>query len=201
MGGPDINEFFAAFSGDEKYFLNLPVLWTVTIDGVSVDAINSVLEDANEAWRATVSPGSYTKSKSILVAQEITLPNETSTFDAHSSGTSMGGFLPGYGLTSRTNFLDRGITVNFLETQVDIDHNFFRPWLIAIAIKGLIEFGPNLKANMEVRQYSNSGKFIKGFKFIKVFPTAIEGYTLNYENTDFKLKTVTFGCQNYEQIY
>ncbi len=112
----------------------------------------------------------------------------------------MGGFLPGYGLTSRANFLDRGLTVNFLETEVDIEHNFFRPWAIAIGIKGLIERGENLKANMQIKQYNNSGNFIKGFKFTKVFPTAIEGYTLNYESTDFKIKSVTFGCQEYESI-
>jgi hypothetical protein len=201
MSGPNIHEFFSAFSKDEKYFLNLPVLWSVTIDGVSMSTINSVLEKAGEHWLASVDPGSYTKSESILVAQEVTLPKESSTFDAYSSGTNTGGFLPGYGLASRSNFLDRGLTINFLETQVDIEHNFFRPWSIAIGIKGLIEIGASLKANMQVKQYSNNGKFIKGFKFTKVFPTAIEGYTLNYENTDFKIKSVTFACQNYEQIY
>jgi hypothetical protein len=196
----NINEFFSAFSQEEKYFLNLPVLWSVTIDGVAKNDINKILKDGGEKWTASVDPGSYTKSGNILVAQEITLPRETSTFDAYPSGDNTGGFLPGYGLNVRSNFLDRGLTVNFLETQVDIEHNFFKPWLIAVGIKGLIAKGVNLKANMSVKQYSNSGKFIKGFKFNKVFPTAIEGYTLNYDNTDFKVKSITFGCQNYEQI-
>jgi len=200
MSGPNINEFFSAFSNDEKYFLNLPVLWTVTIDGVEKSSINQILQDAGESWNARVDPASYIKTNTILVAQEITLPRESSTFDAHPSGVNTGGFLPGYALTARSNFLDRGLTINFLETQVDIEHNFFRPWLIAIGIKGLIARGANLKANILVKQYSNSGKFIKGFKFTKVFPTAIEGYTLNYDNTDFKIKSVTFACQNYEQF-
>jgi hypothetical protein len=200
VAGPNINEFFSAFSEDRKYFLNLPVFWTVTIDGVSTGAINSVLGSAAQSWQASVDPSSYTKSGGILVAQEVTLPNETSTFDAFSSGSNTGGFLPGYGLTSRSSFLDRGLTVNFLETEIDIEHNFFRPWAIAIGIKGLIERGENLKANMQVRQYNNSGNFIKGFKFTKVFPTAIEGYNLNYESTDYKIKSVTFGCQEYEPI-
>ena len=200
MSGPNINEFFSAFSGDRKYFLNLPVLWTVTIDGVSTGAINSVLRYAGESWQAKGDAGSYTKSGTILVAQECTLPNESSSFSPLESGSSMGGFLPGYGLNTRSNFLDRGISVNFLETEVDIEHNFFRPWAIAIGIKGLVESGVSLKGSMQVRQYNNKGQFIKGFQFNKIFPTAVEGYTLNYDSTDFKIKSVTFGCENYKQL-
>jgi hypothetical protein len=196
----NINEFFSAFSNDQKCFLHLPVLWSVTIDGVSTGTINTVLNSAGERWNASVTPGSYTKGGNILVAQEVTLPNESSSFTPLESGSGMGGFLPGYGLNARGNFLDRGVSVNFLETEVDIDHNFFRPWMIAVGIKGLVEQGASLKGTMEVRQYSNSGRFIKGFKFKKVFPTAVEGYTLNYDSTDFKIKSVTFGCQNYEQL-
>lgn len=200
MAGPNINEFFTAFSGNRKFFLHLPVLWTVTIDGVSTGAINSVLSDAGESWKAKGDPGSYTGDGSILVAQEISLPNESSSFSALESGSGMGGFLPGYGLNSRSNFLERGLSVNFLETEEDIEHNFFRPWAIAVGIKGLVENGASLKGNMQVKQYTNSGKFIKGFHFTKIFPTAVEGFTLNYDSTDFKIKSVTFGCQNYEQL-
>jgi len=200
MGGPNIEEFYSAFSGDRRFFLNLPVLWTVTIDGVSTGAINSVLSDAGESWQAKGSPGSYTRSGSILVAQEVGLPNESSNFAALESGSSMGGFLPGYGMTSRGNFLNRSITVNFLETEVDIEHTFFRPWMISVGIKGLVENGPSLKGNMVVKQYTNGGRFIKGFQFKKLFPTAVEGYTLNYDNTDIKIKSVTFACENYVQL-
>lgn len=194
-----INEFLGAFSGDQRFFLNLPVLWSVTIDGVSEGAINSVLSEAGEKWQAKTSPSAMTKSGNILVAQSVTLPNEASGFVAMESG-SMGGFLPGYGLNARSNFLDRGFSVNFLETQLDIEHNFFRPWMIALGSKGLIEEGTSLKGNMSVRQYTNGGKFIKGFKFRKVFPTVVEGFTLDYDSTDFKIKSVTFGCENYEQL-
>jgi hypothetical protein len=201
MGGPNIEEFYSAFSGDRRFFLNLPVLWTVTIDGVSTGAINSVLSDAGESWQAKGSPGLYTRSGSILVAQEVGLPAETSTFDPIQINGSTGGFLPGYGLTKRSNFLnDRQLTVNFLETEIDIEHTFFRPWMIALGIKGLVENGPSLKGNMVVKQYTNGGKFIKGFQFKKLFPTAVEGYTLNYDNTDIKIKSVTFACENYVQL-
>jgi hypothetical protein len=197
---PSINEFFSSFSNDQRFFLHLPVLWSVTIDGISEGTINSVLSDAGEKWQAKTSPSSMTRGGNILVAQEVALPNESSGFSALESSSTMGGFLPGYGLNARSNFLDRSFSVNFLETQMDIEHNFFRPWMIAIGIKGLIAEGSSLRGNMQVRQYTNNGSFMKGFQFKKVFPTAIEGYTLNYDNADFKIKSVTFGCENYEQL-
>tara|TARA_R110002110_G_scaffold148108_2_gene339119 strand:- start:8809 stop:9408 length:600 start_codon:yes stop_codon:yes gene_type:complete len=196
----NINEFFSAFANDQKFFLNLPVLWSVTIDGVSQGSINSVLSEAGEKWQARTSAQSMTKGGNILVAQSVTLPNESSGFTATESGDSMGGFLPGYALNSRSNFLERSFSVNFLETEVDIEHNFFRPWAIALGIKGLVEDGVSLKGTMEVRQYSNAGAFIKGYRFDKIFPTAVEGYTLDYSDTEFKIKSVTFACENYQQI-
>jgi len=133
-----------------------------------------------------------------LVAREVVMPNEKSEFVALGMENT-GGFLPGYAMVKRTNFLDR-VSVNFLETEMDIEHNFFRPWLIAIEHKGLIEQGVSLKGDMEVRQYTNGGQLMKGFKFTKVFPTAIESFRLDYGNTDFKEKSINFACQNYEQL-
>lgn len=199
--GNNIEEFFSAFSNDNRFFLNLPVLWSVTIDGVSKESINTTLNSAGEKWQAKTSPEEMTRGSNILVAQSVQLPNETSSFSALESGSgNMGGFLPGYGLNARLNFLDRSFSVNFLETQVDIEHYFFRPWMIAVGIKGLIAQGSSLRGNMTVRQYSNRGALIKGFVFTKIFPTAVEGYTLNYENTDFPIKSITFGCENYEPL-
>lgn len=196
---PNINEFFSAFANDNRFALHLPVLWSVTIDGVSEGSINSFLDFAGEKWQAKVSPNSMTRGGNILVAQSVSLPSETSSF-TNMEMNSMGGFLPGYGLQQRSSFLDRNFSVNFLETEKDIEHNFFRPWMIAIGIKGLVEQGENLKGTMEVRQFTNSGRLMKGFRFKKVFPTAVEAFNLDYDNTDFKIKSVTFACQNYEQL-
>jgi len=197
---PNIYEFFAAFSYDPKFYLHLPVLWTVSIDGVTERSINNVLLDAGEQWMAKTDPWKMSRSGNILVAQEVSLPQESSNFSALEFGSGMGGYLPGYALNNRTNFLDRSFSINFIETELDIEHNFFRPWLIALGVKGLIEYGPSLKSSIEIKQYTNDGILIRGFRFNKAFPTAIEGYTLNYENTDIPIKSVTFGCQNYEQI-
>lgn len=191
-------DFLLAFSSDPRFCLSIPVLWSVNIDGVSTGAINEVLSDAQESWRANMTPNSMTVNGNILPAQEVTIPTESSTFQAMNVGTGSGGYLPGYGLDTRSNFLDRSFTVNFLETSKDLEHNFFRPWMIAVGINGLV--GSSLKATMEVKQYNNAGQFRKGYKFKKVFPTAVEGFTLNYDNTEFIIKSVTFACENYQQL-
>lgn len=196
--GIQSNDFLNAFSGDAKFCLSIPVLWTVSIDGVTEGAINTILSDAGEAWRAKMTANTMTKNGNILVAQEVSIPTESSTFQAMDSGSGMGGYLPGYALDKRSNFLERSVSVNFLETRRDIEHEFFRPWSIAVGINGLV--GSSLKGTMTVRQYTNGGTFRKGYKFKKVFPTAIEGFSMNYDNTDFVIKSVTFACENYEQL-
>lgn len=200
MSSPKTTDFLQAFSGDNRYCLSLPVLWTVSINGVESDAINSTLSYAGEGWSSTMVPNNLTVNGNILPAQEVTIPNESSNYQAMSMGSGMGGFLPGYGLDSRSNFLDRNLVINFLETKQDLEHEFFRPWSIALGIKGLVESGVNLKADIVVKQYDNGGNFRKGYHFKKAFPTNVEGFTLNYDNTDFIIKSVTFACQNYKQL-
>ena len=87
-----------------------------------------------------------------------------------------------------------------METDEDLEHEYFRPWMIALGIKGLVETGSSLKSTIEINQYTNDGFFRKGYRFKKAFPTAVEGYSLTYDNTDYKIKSVTFACQNYEQL-
>jgi len=197
--GVQINDFLNAFSRESKFCLSLPVFWTVTVDGVGVGAINSILSRAGEKWQAKMTPKDMIKNGNLLVAQEVQLPNESSTFTA-TAMTNTGGFLPGYGLDARSDFLSRNVVINILETNQDLEHNYFRPWMIALGIKGLVETGASLKGTVEIKQYTNQGQFRKGFRFKKAFPTAVEGFSLNYDNTDFKIKSVTFACQNYEQL-
>ena len=197
--GIQINDFLNAFSREAKFCLSLPVFWSVSIDGVSTGSINSVLDSAQEKWRATTSPEEMTRSGNILVAQEVGLPDEQAAFGTSSVNTA-GGFLPAYVMNNRNDFLSRQLSINILETNQDLEQNYFRPWMIAIGIKGLIENGPNLKGTMVIKQYDNQGNLRKGFKFNKVFPKSVEGYTLSHQNTDYKIKSVTFACQNYEKL-
>lgn len=197
--GIQINDFLYAFSREARFCLSLPVFWTVTIDGVTMSAINSVLEKADEKWRARISPDDMIRRGNLLVAQGVSLPNESSSFTPMNINNG-GGFLPAYGLDSRSDFLNRNLVINILETDEDLEHEYFRPWMIALGIKGLVETGSSLKSTIEINQYTNDGFFRKGYRFKKAFPTAVEGYSLTYDNTDYKIKSVTFACQNYEQL-
>lgn len=199
--GIQIKDFLNAFSKEAKFCLSLPVFWSVSIDGVSVGSINSVLQSAQQKWKATTSPQEMTRSGNILVAQNVTIPGEGYQDSVASFGQGMGGFLPVNILEARDNFgSGRDVAVSFLETNVDLEHTFFRPWAIAVGINGYIESGPPLKATMVVKQYDNKGRLRKGFRFTKVTPIKMEPLSLDYNDTTHKIKSVTFRCQNYEQL-
>jgi hypothetical protein len=79
--GPQINDFLQAFSGDNRFCLSIPVLWTVSIDGVGESAINSVLSDAGESWQAKINPNSMTRSGNILPTSTRKLPQLVKYFN------------------------------------------------------------------------------------------------------------------------
>lgn len=198
--GIQVKDFLNAFSREAKFCLSLPVFWSVSIDGVSIGSINSVLQSAQEKWRATTSPEEMTRSGNIIVAQNVTLPGEGYTNSVATFGQGMGGYIPANIMDARDNFANRDVAVSFLETNVDLEHTFFRPWSIAVGIQGFVESGPSLKGTMVVKQYDNKGNLRKGFKFTKVTPAKMESLSLDYDDSKYKTKSVTFRCQNYEQL-
>jgi len=198
-----VTDFLDAFSTDDKYFLSQPFLWKVWIGDSRPaleelkDAVDTACNKAGEDWRALTLPMDYERDGSILVAREVSIPNEATSFSEFGQ-ENRGGFLPGYGITQRESFLSRQLSINFIETKVDIEHTFFRPWLIAIGIDGLIN--PKLKCTIVVTQYDNQMKKRKGFIFEDAFPTVCEPYTINYADADFTVKSVTFAFKNYKPL-
>ena len=193
-------DFLQAFSSESKYFLSHPFLWKVSFSSSSGGlwgAINSTLSKNGDKWYSDVIPDELQKDGAILVARQVTLPQESSVF-APQSVQNRGGFLPGYALIERNDFLTRSFSINFIETEKDIEHGFMRPWAIALGIDGMTNF--DLRADIQVQQYNNEGDKKKGFKFLDAFPTAVEGYTLSHGSDEFIEKSVTFGCKNYEPI-
>jgi hypothetical protein len=188
--------FLSKFSTDRNFSLPLPFLWTVTIDDDNLpSAITAAVGKINQNWKVTSSSAWTDKlSDNILVAQEIQVPSES--VEMTSLGQeNRGGFMPGYGVTQRTDFLSRNVTINFLETQKDIETELFRPWIIALSVDGLLN--QNLKSIITMKQYARDGKVRKTYKFTGVYPTNTEGYTLNYGDQELSVKTVTFGYTNY----
>lgn len=196
-------EFLDKYSNDAKFYLSLPYLWTVDITNVNIDAIKKVLRKTGDDKAWGMFPNSdlselTTVTGGLIVATEVTIPNEQSSFFEYGQ-ENRGGFLPGYGIIQREGFLSRSVTVNFRETLNDIEHYIIRPWCIAVGIDGLVNH--DLKADITVRQYSTAGEIYKGYKFKGAFPTNVEGSTLSYNDSDFTEKTATFGFNNYEQFH
>ena len=193
-----INDFLNAFSTEAKFCLSLPVFWTISIDGVSSGAINSVLSWAGEPWKATVSPADMTKNGNILVAQSVSIPSESINVD--SVGEGNGGFMPSNVVVKRDPFLNKQVTMKILETSSDLEHGFMRPWVMALGIKGLISQGVSLKSTITVKQYNNKGQFRKGYVFYNAIPITAEGFNVDYDNTEFIKKDIAFIFQRYRQL-
>tara|TARA_R100000900_G_scaffold146403_1_gene136169 strand:- start:2924 stop:3610 length:687 start_codon:yes stop_codon:yes gene_type:complete len=195
-------DFLDGYSNSEKFFLAHPFLWKVSFeyDASLIFNVNDAISKAysnNDDWRAITEPDRFTKNGNILVARSVTVPSENAQFDIAGS-ENLGGFLPGYALNKRTDFLSKNLAINFFDTQDDIEHNFFRPWMIALGIDGLIN--RRLLCNVTLRQYNNKMEERKGYRFIDVFPTNVEGYTLSYNEESFQEKSVTFAFKEYKPL-
>jgi hypothetical protein len=138
----------------------------------------------------------WTDKGNILVAQEIGLPGESFEVAPFSIGNSSGAYMPSFAANKRSDFLSRNVTINFLETNVDIESQLFRPWAIALSVDGLIN--KDLKTTIDVCQYDNKRRVRKRYKFYGVFPTNCETSVVNYTDDTIKSKTVTFAYSKYE---
>ena len=196
-------DFLDGYSYSERFFLSHPFLWKVQFSYNSelITNINTAIAKAyssdSKDWRAVTEPDFFTRNDNILVAREVNVPNENSQFDIAGS-QNLGGFLPGYALNKRVDFLTKNLGINFFDTQDDIEHNFFRPWMIALGIDGLIN--RKLLCKITLKQYNNRMQLRKGYEFIDVFPTNVEGYRLSYQDEDFLEKSVKFSFKEYKQL-
>ena len=193
-------EFLDSFAEDGSYYLSLPFLWSVQFVNIGelTGAINNATAKLQSQKTWAVGPPFSSgggADKNLLAARQVTIPNEQSTF-LEAGQNNRGGFMPGYGLQQRESFLTRTLAINFIETIDDIVHNLFTPWSIALSVDGLVNFG--LRADIIVQQYDNQGNKRKGYKFIKAFPTNVEGFTVTQDpDAPFTEKTVTFSFKDY----
>lgn len=194
-----IKQFLDSFSNNPTFSLPLTFQWTVTIDdGNLLSEIKKVLGDLDNTSGWSVNSSNRWTGKgehsNILVAQEVSLPSES--YQTISLGQpNRGGYMPGYGVTERSDFLSRNISINFIETGVDIEAHLFRPWIIALGTAGLLN--TKLRADINITEYNKDMSVRKEYKFFKAFPTNSEGYTLNYTSGEFIVKSVTFGFTDY----
>tara|TARA_R100001594_G_scaffold56480_2_gene90339 strand:+ start:8079 stop:8750 length:672 start_codon:yes stop_codon:yes gene_type:complete len=198
---PTLN-FLYKYSEHQEFFLSHPFLWKVSFiyEEPLITSINAALEKSpDEKWRVIRQPKEYADMDgSILVARSVQVPNENTEFDL-AGGDNLGGFLPGYVATRRANFLLKNLVINFFDTEDDIEHVFFRPWMVALGIDGLM-MRNLICPTVRLTQYNNKMERRKGYEFVDVFPTNVEGYSLSYDNEEFLEKSVTFAFKNYKPL-
>lgn len=200
MAGP-VPTFLTNFEYFTDYSIPLPFLWTVTITNGEALAqeISTALLSINHNWSVQDALNwTEVSTNNLLVAQEVTIPTESAEMVVLGPDSNRGGYMPGYGVNQRTDFLQRSFTINFLETNSDIETLFFRPWIVAISTAGLI--GGKFRSEINLTQYDRQMKVRKRYKFTGAFPTSTEGSTITYSNDDFIVKSVTFGYTKYDII-
>ena len=199
----EVYDFLSNYSvgGPSRYYLSLPTLWKIEFSNANSvrGQVDQALEKAGERWRVKNTPEEFVANGNTLVAREVTVPGETTEFLEAGGDVNLGGFLPAFGVNKRQGFLTRTLGVNIFDTDDDLEHNFFRPWMIAVGIDGLLNRGL-LCPNVILRQYNHKGEVRKGYNFTDVFPTSVEGYTIDYDNETFLEKSVTFAFKNYAPI-
>ena len=199
----ELYDFLTNYSvgGPPKYYLSLPTLWKIEFENASIVSgqVDQACTKAGEKWRVKNTPDQFVANGNTMVAREVTIPSETTEFLEAGGGINKGGFLPAFGVEKRQGFLTRTLSVNILDTDDSLEHTFFRPWMIAVGIDGLINRGL-LCPTVVLRQYNNKGQIRKGYTFTDVFPTNIEGYTINYDNDTFLETSVTFAFKNYAPL-
>ena len=147
-----------------------------------------------------------------MFAQTVALPNDGFNI-SNSSIDNSGGFLPSYIGGDRSGYgASNGLSITFLETNLDIVDNFIRPWIIAASYKGLIEDGKeDIKCNIMVNYYTRAKpgqegtpvfQHRKAFIFEDAVPYNVSGDELTYSDVNFGevSKTVGFAFSRYYTI-
>ena len=193
-----IDPFLTKFSTEQGFSIPLPCLWSVSfLDTGFISDIQQSVQKSGARWSYGVKSANKWSGSGgeVLVAQEVSIPSES--YEVMPIGQeNRGGFMPGYGVTNRTDFLSRNVSINFLETGDDIETSLFRPWIIAIGTSGLL--GGKFRTTIAVTEYHKSGGARKKYTFYNAFPTNVEGYTLTYSDSEFIIKSVSFGYTKYD---
>ena len=223
--------------------IHLPNLWLVTMyaDTTNIGplnndtaqslvlGVNNVLDKYERgSYRGGISPSFpvrgdffnitgnvkevYTNGISFL-AQSVQLPTDTFKV-SNSNNDNMGGFRGGYIGADRESY--DSVTIDFLETNIDIVDYFIRPWCLAVSYKGLIEDGDaetNVKAFMDLKLFSpatpaptnpselptpREWEVRKHYSFTGVVPITVPGKELSY-GSDIKVISpkVSFAFKDY----
>lgn len=190
-------QFLNYISSQWDTSIPLRTLWTLQFDNLpavmgGVDSILGVTERTNSSVvkfpvNFNISNTSYGNTTiPTLLAQKIEFPTE-SVVTGYTENNNTGGLVGGYYAGRREPY--NTIKVDFLETNKDIIDFIIRPWVIAVAHKGLVEDNKTfIKTNMTASLYSKFNEFNWALRKQVVFesaaPVGVPGDALSYEGSD-----------------
>ncbi|NBP16804.1 hypothetical protein EBU95_20860 [bacterium] len=207
-----------------KWGRDIPLknLWTVKFDNLTQvsQSVSNILRNTengsiasnNTHWPVVNFSDDQHPEHGLFVAQAVALPTDSFAI-TNSVNTNMNGLKSAYIGGERTPYAP--LTIEFLETNIDIIDHFFRPWIIAASHKGLIEDNDNktnIKTTIRVDLYSRINKDLykegtssktwqrrKTYVIEGAVPTNVEGDKLmytEYSSNDLR-KSVSFAYKNY----
>ncbi len=190
-------QFLNYISGQWDQSIPLRTLWTLQFGDLPTIAANvNYILGNTERTNSSVNkfPVNFRISNTVygnstiptLLAQKISFPTD-SVSTAYTDNTNMGGLIGGFYTNQREPY--NQITIDFLETNKDIIDFILRPWMIAVAHRGLIEDGETtIKTNITTTMYTkfseNNWALRKKIIFEDAAPVSVPGDILNYESSN-----------------
>ena len=225
MAGP----IFLRLSKQTEWVNDIPLkfLWTIALlprDNQSMTDlaknISSIVKRYEGDSKWPVSQDVYNKQADdaygYMFASSVGFPSDAYNI-SNSITTNYGGYLPGPIGGERNGYGgSNALSINFLETNVDIIDNLIRPWIIAASHKGLIEDGKeDIKCNIAINMYTKdahtqnvdplatsiTAKFQrrKSFIFEDAVPFQVSGDEISYGELSISdiTKSVSFAFSKY----
>ena len=190
-------QFLNYISGQWDQSIPLRTLWTLQFGDLPTIAANvNYILGNTERTNSSVNkfPVNFRISNTIygnstiptLLAQKISFPTD-SVSTSYTDNTNMGGLIGGFYTNQREPY--NQITIDFLETNKDIIDFILRPWVLAVAHRGLIEDGETtIKTNITTTMYTkfseNNWALRKKIIFEDAAPVSVPGDILNYESSN-----------------
>ena len=123
----------------------------------------------------------------LYYAQSVKLPKEAFSVNS-AGGDNMNGYLKGFVGSDRLSLADRGIHIDFLETNLDFVYGLIRPWIIAASYRGLINTGKenSIKCTITVQEFTRQRNYDnKPLRLMHIFegcvPIDVPDRTLKYD--------------------
>ena len=168
---------------------------------------NGTSESANEPSMGSLVQNQYTRNETIFMIQKATLPQEDISVSKTDDIEGLGMMHPFQYTSGRQwQFLNTGMDLEFLETNLSFVDFVLRPWAIQISQKGLIADGTeqSFKTRIKIFEYQKVKRNIesvvrKEWTFENAYPVNVQTYSLQMASQTDQIKvSVKWAFSHYD---